>query len=298
MNRTNGIIPKLYLLFGLLLILLGTSGCFRKATPYSFFVAGHTYGVKEKAVSGMHMPFVADFPYLTAYPDLQFGVLTGDIVYYSRDTSWNAVDRQLADVPVPVYFAVGNHDEGHKSPYKERYGDTYFAFEQGRDLCLVLNPGLGGWNIWRDQYAFLEAQLGNAKKYDHVFIFFHQLLWWTKDNQYRRYSPNSLDGRTPETNFWTEVMPLLEACDKPVYCFAGDVGAAGKPTRFFADQVDNVHFIASGMGNGIQDNYLFVQVDPEQGVRVMVRMLQQEQDFQVFPATTEMPIGASTYRQR
>ena len=77
-----------------LIFVLTWSGCADSPPrPYSFFVAGHTYGLKEKAVPGLHMPFVAQFDYLNQYPDMRFGVLTGDIVYYSNDTSWNNVDQ-------------------------------------------------------------------------------------------------------------------------------------------------------------------------------------------------------------
>ena len=277
-----------------LLLLILSAGLFtacprQEQQAYAFFVAGHTYGVKEKAVPGLHMPFVQDFDFINAYPDLAFGVFTGDIVYYSRDSSWNHVDRQVSELAVPVYFTTGNHDEGHKSPYKDRYGKTFYAFEQGQDLCIVLNPGLGGWNIWRDQMEFLQAQLERARKHQHVFIFFHHLLWWNPTNEYRNFPPNSLDGRAPDINFWPEVMPLLKACQRPVYLFAGDVGAAGKPTVFFADRQDNVHFIASGMGNGRKDNYLFVEVSPEKGVEVKVKWLQTESIHTVFPAQGELP---------
>mgnify|MGYP001797720583 CR=1 FL=1 len=278
-------------------ILMLFSSCPRKAVvePYSFFVAGHTYGVKEKPIPGLHMPFVADFETLNNYPDLHFGVLTGDIVYYSRDTSWSNVDRQLQKLNVPVYFTTGNHDEGHKQVYQERYGITYYSFEQGTDLCIVLNPGLGGWNIWNEQMNFLKAQMEKVPHYKHVFLFFHHLVWWDDDNEYSNYRPNSLDGRAPTVNFLSEVLPMLQACGRPVYCFAGDVGAAGHPTVFFADKRDNVYLIASGMGNQRKDNYLIVDVYPETGVEIKIRWLQGQDAGPSFPADEELPFGVRLF---
>ena len=267
-----------------------------ETSTYSFFVAGHTYGVLQKQVPGLHMPFVADFNYLNASEKMSFGVLTGDIVYHSRDTSWDHVDRQLADLKMPVYFTTGNHDEGHKSPYKDRYGRTYYAFEEGRDLHVVLNPGLAGWNIWNDQLDFFHAQMQKAEQFDHLFLYFHHVLWWEDDNQYATFPPNSLDGRAPEINFWPEVMPVLQSCGRPVYCFAGDVGARGLPTVFFADKVENVHLIASGMGNGTKDNYLLVEVNAEGEVEVKIRWLQGGMEEVVFTEERQLPFGISWSR--
>lgn len=267
-----------------LIFVLTWSGCADSPPrPYSFFVAGHTYGVKEKPIPGLHMPFVAEFDYLNQYPGLRFGVLTGDIVYYSNDTSWNNVDQQLTQLRMPVHFTTGNHDEGHKSPYKDRYGITYSAFEQENDLCIILNPGLAGWNIWGDQLDFLKQTLATAPKYDNIFLFFHHLVWWAPDNEYQQYRPNSLDGRAPDVNFLSEIIPLLVATDKPVYCFAGDVAAAGNTTAFFADRKDKVHLLASGMGNQRTDNYLLITVDEQKQVTVTVRWIQEGREEEVFP---------------
>ncbi|MGH1437468.1 MAG: metallophosphoesterase family protein [Lewinella sp.] len=270
--------------FVFLIFVLILSGCAdRPPRAYTFFVAGHTYGVKEKPTPGLHMPFVAEFDYLNQYTDMRFGVLTGDIVYYSNDTSWNHVDQQLTQLKAPTHFTTGNHDEGHKSPYKDRYGITYSAFEQENDLCILLNPGLGGWNIWGEQMAFLKETLATAPKYDNIFLFFHHLVWWAPDNEYKQYRPNSLDGRAPEVNFLSEVMPMLIATEKPVYCFAGDVAAAGNLTAFFADRKDNVHLVASGMGNNKTDNYLLITVDEQKQVTVTVRWIQEGREEVIFP---------------
>ena len=264
-------------IFGTLLICVICASCgISKPKEYSFFVAGHVYGSTLRKAPGLHPPFVDDFNYIRNYKDMRFGVFTGDIVYHSRDSFWNAVDREIELLDLKVHFAPGNHDEGHKSPYKERYGDTFYSFEHESDLCIVLNPGLGGWNIWKDQMAFLKQQLKSAKKYNNIFLFFHQVLWWTPDNEYKNFRPNSLDGRTPTTNFWSEVMPLLSDTGCQVFCFAGDVGASGRSEAFFRDRRKNVHFIASGMGNRVRDNYLIVSVDEKKNVQIFVRWLQQK----------------------
>lgn len=117
------------------------------SNPYSFIVAGHTYGSPQHKKPGLHPPFVTDFNYIRNLRNMSFGVFTGDIVYRSHDDYWNQVDDELCQLSMPVYFTACNHEVGHKDPYKKRYGRTYYSFTQEQDLIIVLNPGLGGWNI-------------------------------------------------------------------------------------------------------------------------------------------------------
>lgn len=241
---------------------------------YSFFVAGHTYGSPSRKLPGLHPPFVTEFDTIKAFPNMSFGVLTGDIVYYSRDTFWDQVDQELNDFNLPTYFATGNHDEGHKAVYKNRYGRTFYTFEHGQDLFLVLNPGLGGWNIWNDQLSFLKSQLEHTTQYKHIFVFAHHVLWSDPLDKNSLLKPNSYDGRAPTINFWTEVMPLFYATQRPVYIFAGDVGANYRSTKFSLNHHQNVHFLASGMGNLQKDNYLLVEVNKNQGVSIFIRWIQ------------------------
>ena len=276
-RQFSGRYPRIACLLGCIGLLLLIGGCKKRSIQtYRFFVAGHVYGSPQRKAPGLHPPFVKDFDYLRQQPQMRFGVFTGDIVYYSRDTFWDAVDRQVEDLGWPVHFAAGNHDEGHRSPYKERYGRTYYSFEQEGDLFLVLNPGLNGWNIRGEQLAFLKKQLARAGKYHNIFLFFHHLLWWSPDNKYQPWPPNSLDGRAPEINFWPEVIPLLRQTGRPVYCFAGDLGANSQRSPFFADREGPVHFIASGMGNLREDNYLVVEVARDKKVQVKVRWIQKD----------------------
>jgi hypothetical protein len=69
------------------------------------------------------------------------------------------------------------------------------------------------------------------------------------------------------------VVPLLEATDRPVYCFAGDLGANKKVAAIYASQYQNISFIASGMGTLSDDNYLVVKVNAEKEVEINVRWL-------------------------
>jgi hypothetical protein len=237
-------------------------------------VAGHTYGSPSDTLPGLHPPFVDDFGFIKSMANLQFGFLTGDIVYRSADAYWDRVDSQIAELGVPVYFSVGNHEAGNLNLYRKRYGITYQKFEFAGDLFIILNPGLAGWNITNDQLAFLKTYVQSPTQYKHVFVFFHQVLWWAPDEKYPDLRINSSDGRGPQINFWTEIEPLFRTLDCPVYLFAGDVGATPDKTSFFYDHYSNIHLIASGMGNSIQDNYVAVNVDKDGTVAISIRWIQ------------------------
>ncbi|MCB0686316.1 MAG: metallophosphoesterase [Saprospiraceae bacterium] len=246
--------------------------CSKQDTGYSFFVAGHTYGSPLDTLPGLHPPFVHDFDYLHTLPKMKFGVLTGDMVYHSRSKYWDIVDKELSTLSIPIYFVAGNHDEGNGSLYQSRYGRTYYTFNYLNDLFLVLNPGLAGWNIQDDQLLFLKGQLEDAQKYRHIFIFFHQVLWQSID-RYADLRINSKDGKAPSINFWTEIEPLLKKLENQIFLFAGDVGATPDKTSFFYDRYDNITFVASGMGNLIQDNYVIVDVSQDGKVDIKIRWI-------------------------
>jgi hypothetical protein len=228
---------------------------------YSFFVAGHVYGSEGVNNPGVHPPFKAQFPMIRADSMIARGFFLGDMVYIPAPVEWDEVDADAASLEIPVHYVAGNHDLINRPLFEARYGNTYYAFTVRKDLFVVLDGNLDGWNISGDQYAFLRAQLDSlGKQVNHVFVFSHQLLWYEPDSTFRQAHPNSLSGRSATPNFWTEVSPLLQALPVEVYCFAGDVGAFPWWDAFMYYHYDNVHLIATGMGNEKTDNFVVVDV--------------------------------------
>jgi hypothetical protein len=228
---------------------------------YSFFVAGHTYGGSGIDNIGLHPPFEAKYNFIKSDSLMEFGVLTGDIVLYGTDQNWDEVDSSLALLEMPVYFAPGNHDLTDRPLYENRYGSTYYSFEENGDLFIVLDPGLDLWNISGDQLTFLQNTLNQkAASVKNIYVFFHHLIWWTPDNIYKNVTANSVADRDPNMNFWTTVEPLFNALPNNVIMFAGDVGKSTTVTPYMYHHYDNISFIASGMGNGVNDNFVIVDV--------------------------------------
>lgn len=228
---------------------------------YSFFVAGHTYGASGIDNIGLHPPMHAKLDFIKSDSLMEFGVLTGDIVISGNNQNWNEVDSSLALLEMPVYFAAGNHDLTDRPLYESRYGSTYYSFEKHGDLFIVLDPNLDNWNISGDQLVFLQNTLNEkAANSKNIYVFFHQLLWWTPDNIYKNVKANTVADRDPNMNFWTEIEPLFNTLPNKVIMFAGDVGKSTTVTPYMYHQYDNITFIASGMGNGVTDNFVIVDV--------------------------------------
>lgn len=238
-----------------------------QAPGYSFFVAGHTYGHFAVNNKGLHPPFVEKFDLIENHPEIAFGVLTGDITYRGTERDWIEVDSQLLGLDVPTFFTVGNHDIGGPI-YQNRYGDTYYRFFEEnngkKDLMLILDPNIDKWNISGDQLVFFYQSLDSAEKIgvQNVFIFCHQLIWWSSapNNPYRNIGINPTQGIPDSVNFWTDLEPKLRMFPGKVFLFAGDVGAHHLAADFMYHQYANITLIASGMGHGRGDNFIFVNV--------------------------------------
>lgn len=226
------------------------------AKDYSFFVAGHVY-----SDSGIYPPFKEKFGFINNDTLIKFGIFAGDIVSDGLEEQWNSVDLDIAELEMPVYFALGNHDNKNRELFISRYGNTYYSFTYENDLFIVLDPNIDGWNISGDQLSFLIQVLNEIEPVtDNVFVFFHQLLWRTINNKYSGVLPNSYEGKSDTINFWSTVEPLFASIPNNVVMFSGDVGAANWSSDYMYDKYDNITLIASGMGEGIGDNFVIVNV--------------------------------------
>lgn len=251
----------------LLLILLtgctepaGKAGQGNEAKPYSFFVAGHTYGGRGMYHRGLHPPFEAKFSLINER-GIELGFLTGDIVVEPSEKDWDEVDSVLNYLNAKVYFAPGNHDIRERELYESRYGRTYYSFLHRGDLFIVLDPNIDRWNISGRQKEFLDEVIrSNARQADNIFVFFHQLLWWDKSNKYKKVIPNSTKGMADSINFWVAIEPAFRSLPNEVYMFAGDMGGANWSDFLMYDHYENITFVASGMGSGKGDHFIVAEV--------------------------------------
>lgn len=238
---------------------------------YSFFIAGHVYGNPKSENLGVYPTFLEKIKETSS--QYRFGFFTGDIVRKSTKESWLKVHDDINRMNVPVYFAPGNHDMGDRALYQEMNGvaDTFFV--AGKDVFLLFDNTKYGWNMNENQLLVFQQALKQLSGKSRLFVFGHNVLW---EDQYACAQPNSIEGKGPDNLFWTTTLPLLKELKNEVYWFAGDVGATITSQNVSYAHQENVHLIASGMGNQLFDNYLQVEVQEEKVTIKVVPLMTSE----------------------
>lgn len=263
--RSNSYISAIFKLrlkpaitFAVFLLTVSSIDSQTEQPSYSFFAAGHTYGNPISFQYGLHPPFVDYIPTINSYPDLELGFLTGDVVPTATAAYWDSAEVDINSLDMPVYMAAGNHDIGKE--FSSRYQYFNSMVHKG-DLFITLAPGLTEWNIIGEQLEFLTTTLeSNYKSVKNIFIFVHELIWWSPSNKYNVININFLPHYPGSTNFNTVVKPLLLSYPNPITIFAGDLGATEKVSSFMYDRIANITLIGSGMGGGVRDNIIITDV--------------------------------------
>lgn len=113
------------------------------------------------------------------------GVSLGDIMYDDL-TLYPAYERGVADVGVPFFQVVGNHDldfqgrgdEASTLTFSRHFGPRYYSFDRGAVHYVVLDDVL--WHgagyigyLEYDQLAWLEADLARVEQGRPVVVFLH-----------------------------------------------------------------------------------------------------------------------------
>jgi len=236
---------------------------------YSFYIAGHTYGKSRVKPNGLYGPFTEKFHMINEYQSMKFGFLLGDVVNEASNEAWRLVKKDLdaLDSRIRNIVVPGNHDVGigehstKRDIFLQQFGMTFFSFEHEKDLFIILDANIDGWNISGEQLKFLKQSLPNEKDaINNIFIFSHQLIWMTNKPEFKKIKPNSLVGRSKNLNFWDKVFPLFSSLPNDIYFFSGDIGASPNGSELFYTKYSNVTFVATGMGGGVRDNFLIVSV--------------------------------------
>jgi hypothetical protein len=224
---------------------------------YSFFVAGHVYGNPMTYQYGVHPALDSNLTYLNNYPNLKFGIFTGDVVPIPTADYWDSLQADLNRLSIPYYIAPGNHDRGQE--FTQRYHDYYQTFNNGEDLFITLSPS--NWNIENEQLEFLQQTLNdNQDTSNTIFIFCHELIWWSPENIFNQVDINYTPHYPGSSNYWEVIDPLLRDRPNKVVLFAGDVGCNADKTPCMYYEYDNITLIASGMGSGDKDNLIICDV--------------------------------------
>ena len=238
---------------------------------YAFFAAGHVYGNALNFQYGLHPPFKDIINKLNEYPLLELGVFTGDVVPKPTQAYWDSAIVDINKINVPTYIAPGNHDGG--TVFKQLFTTYYRSFTQNNDLFIILSPS--NWSIKGKQLDFLKNTLNHHKdSVNNVFIFCHELIWWSPNNQFKNVEINYRPHYPGSTNYWSVIHPILDSLNNNVMLFAGDLGATSAVDAYMYYKTDNVTLIGSGMGGRKEDNLVMVEVDHEGNVNLRLLGIQ------------------------
>lgn len=228
----------------------------------SFAVAGHVYGHPETYTSSVYPPFLSTLKKDHNIKKFDFLFLTGDVVAHPTDSNWITVANELNDVGIPWYVSRGNHDvSGYMD--KNIQAEKYLSIRDKKALFLVLNTSHSGWTVDSQQREFLRDELSRTDSVEQIFVFSHQ-LWWERNPpsvfQLDSLRPNSSALYEGESDFWQDAFPFFDSTGIETWFFAGDMGAHQILPSYYEDHYKKFHFYGSGMGGGIRDNYLIVEV--------------------------------------
>lgn len=237
---------------------------------FRFLVVGHLYGSNGSNDQEPAKAVLDQFPALERL-NLSLWVSLGDMVRQSRDDDFAAFERLfLQRVRVPVFNTPGNHDVQNRTLYQEWYGPTYYSFIYGPAAFIFLDTEIETCAVTEPQRSMLQTALQaalQAEGVSSIFIFMHKTLFLKNDVLF------ALDRDQASPNDWicynNAGFPLLldelilpAAARKPVYLFAGDVGAEGNLSPWFEQRAgQNLTLVMTGLGDRPTDAGILVTVD-------------------------------------
>lgn len=126
--------------------------------------------------------------------DLIGGYFT-DVKYCERD--WTDILRKLEKLDAPFFLVGGNHDLTNQlqtDDFKSRFGATYYSFNVGPDLFLVLDSEEhGGRSVSDAQVEYFRGILGGWSG-RHIYVFMHSPLWAPENHGGYEYIDEMLQG--------------------------------------------------------------------------------------------------------
>jgi len=221
---------------------------------YSFVVGGHYYGNSSNHTGLPANTVLANIELLNA-PENAFHVILGDVFLDIKKDYPLYAEKFFPYLNRPVLIAVGNHDISG-SYFEENVGLTYFKFNYGSDLHIVINTEQDDGSIVDEQLEFLNKACSSKAK--NIFIYSHRPIWSEGNGDME----GIFIGNTVSmlgNNFADEVLPILEDIDSStnVYWLSGSLGG-NAPASFFYHKSANIHYVQTAIRGLKRDGILKV----------------------------------------
>ncbi len=237
---------------------------------FDFYVAGHIYGAQTVKDHKPDVALLSALPAILKSPPA-FWVSLGDMAEQSNPQEFNILDHTLLNqISVAIFNAVGNHVIANRELYEARYGKTFFTFKYGPARIILLDTEKVRYSLDDAQTKMLSASMAHAlqdPKTQYIFIFMHKTLFFRNNvlakERTQEAGPNEwVCYHSKKFSEIRDALIIPASSKKPVYLFAGDVGAWGNLTPYY-DQHSNLPLFMymTGLGDTDHDNILHVHVD-------------------------------------
>jgi hypothetical protein len=242
-------------------------------TEFTFLVTGHIYGSHAEDASRPAKNLLDQLPALSEAQPAMF-VSLGDIVINSSADDFDQLEKNFfSRLNYPVFNTVGNHDVEDRALYEERFGKTIAGFRYGPAYFIFLDTQQEMCRINGEQENQLVNTVNRAVKDSQVrniFIFMHNVIFVEDDILKKSKNPAVAPNEwiCYHNNNYQELRDLIflpAARVKPVYLFAGDVGAwNGNLSPFYQKDTEaDLTLVAAGIGDTPLDVVLSVAVNQE-----------------------------------
>lgn len=238
-------------------------------SPITILAGGHLYGSPYNAGTPLISSTVQNNidTINSSQADLFFSL--GDMTYLpSMESVQGLRDILLDRVTVPLFNAVGNHDlKNGRTFYQNNFGQTYYSFEYGSLQIVVLDTVISHCYIEGHQLDMLNSVLEDTLQNNNIrniFIFVHKLIF-LEDEDLMGRANGMCDYGSNFSQIRDDIL-IPFSLEKPIYIFAGDVGAFGGNLSPFCYRYpdSNLSTIAVGVGDGVDDALLKIVVEGDE----------------------------------
>ena len=232
-----------------------------RGEDYSFIISGHFYGDGSNKTGYPANTLLANLDWINN-SDAEMLVCLGDLFMDIKKDMPFYEASLFSQLQMPLVNAVGNHDLTG-NVYEENYGKTFYKFQLGSDIHLVLDTELDDGNIEGSQLDLLNSIKDEVKdgQINNVFIYMHRTIWSDAYYEMEGLFVENTQSITA-TNYKQEVLPILNeiANESSLYLFSGSLGPAPASFFYFKDEEHNFDIIATAIRAMPRDALLLVDV--------------------------------------
>jgi len=236
-----------------------------KNTYKNILIIGHAYGNPGGINNGIYPRLINHLN--SQKQEWDYIISAGDSVRVASKKNFVLAFNQLKKFSNNVIFVPGNHEIGqidkNFTPTINIFLDqfkTLFNFIKIFDtLIFTINTNNKSWNVDKAQKLKIKKIIEENHNSINIVIISHQLIWAGKFSNL--VFPNDAYPKSKNiNNNFNEFENFLKNYNKNLFFISGDVGALHGRSHTFCETNQNITYIATGMGTGLHDNYLTVNI--------------------------------------